>query len=798
MSAVQHNAKSLKIFLATPLLYAGAISNAAVLPEGPGKAETIKLCGRCHSLDQAVSLRQEQAGWTETLSKMVNLGAQGSEEDLNTILNYLVKFYGPIAGSSGSGAGATLSGRQANATPEAGAASPVIEGASRSARPVNAKLGSIPAEGVAIDPAREWRTYGHDPGGMRFSPLKQINPDNVGQLKVAWVYHMRPAGFTGAPAPKPAAPQGRGPVGDEAEAQRGGRGRFQFGSGFRPSEVTPLVIRGVMYITTPYSRVAAIDPTNGEELWAYQLPSGNPSTRGLEYWPGDGKTPAQVVFGSSDGKLYSLDARTGKPNVAFGDNGVVNLNTNAIMRGMPGRNALTSPPIVYKNLVITGGTTQENPPLGPSGDVRAWDMRTGKLVWTFSSIPQAGEKYNDTWAGDSWKNRSGVNVWCFLSVDQKRGIVYMPFGAPSVDQYGGDRAGDNLFGSSLVAADANTGKYLWHFQVVHHDIWDADMTGTPALIDVKLGGKTIPAVVAMNKGGMLFLLNRISGKPIYGVEERPVPQSEVPLERTSKTQPFPLKPPPLSRMTFSKDEVATVTPEIEAACKKLLEGVQVGGPFLPPSYNRLRVQFPGNHGGINWGGTSFNPQLGYLFANVNELGQMSGLKDHNQKKGPAMANGQGNRVDPGGPYEGVPGGGRFSVRGIGTQQLLCQQPPWGELAAVNVNTGEIAWKVPLGVTDNLPEGKHMTGRPGNGGTIATAGGLVFVGATDDARFRAFDARNGKELWTVRLRGAAEATPMTYEGRDGRQYVVIAATGGGFFNNPVTDDSIVAFALDDVK
>ena len=200
---------------------------------------------------------------------------------------------------------------------------------------------------------------------------------------------------------------------------------------------------------------------------------------------------------------------------------------------------------MYKNLVITGGTTQENPPKGPAGDVRAWNMHTGKLAWTFHSIPRAGEKYNDTWAGDSWKNRSGVNVWGFITVDAQRGIVYMPFGAPSVDQYGGDRAGDNLFSTSLVAADANTGKYLWHFQVVHHDIWDADMTGAPALIDVKQGGKTIPAVAAMNKVGLLFLLDRVTGKPIYGVEERPVPASEVPLERASKTQPFPLKPPPL-------------------------------------------------------------------------------------------------------------------------------------------------------------------------------------------------------------------------------------------------------------
>ena len=781
------------------LLCAASLSNAAVLPEGAGKAETVKLCGRCHSLDQAVSLRQGQADWAETISKMVNLGAQGSEDDLNTVLNYLVKFYGPVSDPAAPAAGASAEARPANITPSVSGSPSTVESASRSAKAANAKIASLPAAGAAIDPAKEWRTYGHDSGALRFSPLKQITPENVSQLKVAWAYHMRPPGFKGAGGRGPVVMEGRrqgGAVGDEPEAPGGGRGRFQFGSGFRPSEVTPLVIRGVMYITTPYSRVAAIDPINGEELWSYQLPAGNPSTRGLEYWPGDGKTPAQIVFGSSDGKLYSLDAKTGKPNPAFGDNGIVTLNTDAIMRGLPGRNALTSPPIVYKNLVITGGTTQENPPRGPAGDVRAWDMRTGKLVWTFRSIPQAGEKYNDTWAGDSWKNRSGVNVWCFLTVDEKRGIVYMPFGAPSVDQYGGDRPGDNLFGSSLVAADANTGKYLWHFQVVHHDIWDADMTGAPALIDVKQGGKTIPAVVAMNKGGMLFLLNRVTGKPIYGVEERPVPPSPVPLERVSKTQPFPLKPPPLSRMTFSKDEVATVTPELEAACRKLLEGVDVGGPFLPASYNRLRVQFPGNHGGINWGGTSFNPQLGYLFANVNELGQMSGLKDHDPKTGQAMANGQGNRVDPNGPYEGVQGGGRFSVKGSGTQQLPCQQPPWGQLAAVNVNTGEIAWKVPLGVTDSLPEGKHNTGRPGNGGTIATAGGLVFVGATDDARFRAFDARTGKELWTVKLKGAAEATPMTYQGRDGKQYVVIASTGGGFFGNPVTDDSIVAFALDD--
>ena len=315
----------------------------------------------------------------------------------------------------------------------------------------------------------------------------------------------------------------------------------------------------------------------------------------------------------------------------------------------------------------------------------------------------------------------------------------------------------------------------------------------PVLLNVRQGGRTIPAVAAINKVGLLFLFDRVTGAPIYGVEERPVPQSEVPLERTAKTQPFPLKPPPLARMTMSAADIATVTPELEAVCRKLIEGMQLGGPYLPVSYNRVRVQFPGNHGGVNWGGTSFNPELGYLFVNTNEFGQVAGLKDCGpDASGPAQPNGVGNRVDPNGPYEGVPGGGRFRDNAT---NMMCQQPPWGQLTAVDVNTGEFAWRVPLGVTDTLPPDKQKTGRPGNGGTIATAGGLVFVGATDDKRFRAFDAKTGRELWTFTLAAAAQATPMTYEGRDGRQYVAIAATGGGALGGAVTDDSLMVFSLD---
>ncbi len=613
----------------------------------------------------------------------------------------------------------------------------------------------------------------------------EINPLNVSRLKVAWAYHMKPAGET-------AAEPDSGPHPEEPR-----RARIAESGGFRSSTLTPLVVNGKMYISTPYSRVSALDPTTGAEIWSYKLPSSSPTSRGVEYWSGDGQTPAQIVFGSNDGKLYSLDAETGEPNPAFGDNGILNINTADIMRGLPGGNRVASPPIVYKNLVIVGGSTQEVPALGPAGDIRGYDMRTGKKAWTFHSVPREGEPFQDTWAGDSWRNRSGVNVWGLFSVDAERGILYIPFGAPSVDQYGGDREGDNLFGTSLVAVDANTGKYLWHFQAIHHDLWDADMTSAPVLFDLERGDETIPAVAATSKVGLLFILNRVTGESIYGVEERPVEKSNVPLERASPTQPFPLKPPPLSRMRFSEADFATVTPELNQACKETFAGARFGGPYMPPGYNRLSVRFPGNHGGVNWGGMSYSPELGYLFINASELGQVSGLRDHDPASGRARAAGRGNRVEPSGPYEGIPGaGGRFSVEVEGSpQQLPCQEPPWGTLTAVDVNTGEFAWRVRLGITENLPPGLQNTGRPGNGGTIATAGGLVFVGATDDSRFRAFDAKSGKELWTYKLGGAAQATPITYLGPDKRQYVVITATGGGFFNNPTTDDSIMAFTLD---
>jgi quinoprotein glucose dehydrogenase len=668
-------------------------------------------------------------------------------------------------------------------------------------------LGVAGTEAQAAD-AKEWPTFGHDSGGMRFSPLTQITPANVSNLSVAWVYHMKQSGDVmpqrrgpGGPPPGEGGPgpggPGGPPPGGQAAAQAAQEGIFQREStGFSVSEVTPLVIDGMMYIGTPYGRVTALDPTTGKEIWSYKLPSGEPATRGVEYFPGDKQLGPQIVVGTSDAKLFTLDAKTGKLNTSFGDNGFVNLNTPEITHGLPNaRDGVTSPPIMFENLIILGGQTTENGGPGPAGDVRAFDIHTGKLAWTFHSIPQPGEPNysNRGWVGDSAKNRSGVNVWGLITVDAKRGIAYLPFGAPSGDAFGGDRPGDGLYGTSIVAVDARTGKYIWHFQTVHHDIWDFDMETPPLLMDVKKDGKTIPAVAVIAKASMLYLLDRTNGKPIYGVEERPVAQSDVPLEKTSPTQPFPVKPAPLAKQSMTMADIATVTPELEAACRKLVvdNNLLLGGPFQPETYNRVRVNFPSEIGGVNWPGGAFNPELGYFYINVMDLGQMQGYRD--PANGPLKDSIVGTNQLNGraGTYRALRPAGRFKDNDL---NMPCNQPPWGELVAVNVNTGDIAWKVPLGITDSLPADKQKTGRPGIGGPIATASGLVFIGAVDDNRFRAFDAKTGKELWAAKLDAAAATVPATYEGKDGKQYVVVTSAGNIFAAELPTSDAITAFAL----
>jgi quinoprotein glucose dehydrogenase len=630
---------------------------------------------------------------------------------------------------------------------------------------------SLPSAQSQKKAATDWPTFGNDAGGQRYSTLTDITPANVTKLARAWTYHMKPENYQ--PPTSSGGPQRQGPPG---APPRGARRRNP------ESQAVPLVVGGMMYLTTAYRRVVALEPETGKEIWVYEVKRGEPATRGLEYWAGDANTPPRLFFGTSNGELIALDAKTGQPATGFGKDGVVDMK-EGVMNGFTDvPYGLSSPPIMYKHLVITGSHTQESPMFGASGDVRAWDGRTGKLVWTFHTVPRPGEPGNETWEGDSWKNRSGVNVWSMMTVDTARGLVFLPLGSPTYDYYGGDRKGANLYGDTLVALDANTGKVKWHFQAVHHDLWDYDLCAPPTLFDVKRQGQTIPAVAVMTKMGLLFILDRRNGKPIYGVEERPIPKTDVPGEASWPTQPFPLKPAPLARNSFKREELANLTPEHRKYCEALFDrdgGMRNEGPYTHYT-TRPSVVFPGTLGGGNWNPMSFDPRLGYLFINTQDLGGIGQMQ-----KNPEGARTPWSRTSPLGPV------GRFWQP---ETRWPCQQPPWGRLFAVNVHTGEIVWQSVLGVTEGLPEDKQKTGRPNLGGSLATASGLVFIGATDDSRFRAFDSRTGKELWVTKIDAGAHSAPITYRGKDGKQYVVITATGGGFIADPSTADTVIAFAL----
>jgi quinoprotein glucose dehydrogenase len=593
-------------------------------------------------------------------------------------------------------------------------------------------------------PRTDWPNVGNDRGAMRYSPLTQITPANVASLKVAWNYHMKPADATRVAT----------------------------------SETTPLVVGNVMYLGSPYGRIVALDATTGEELWIYKLPGNTrPASRGIAYWPGDEKLAPELLFGTNDGKLVAVDVKTGKPAEGFGDHGVVNLRTPEIMRGYDKNYALTSPPGIYRNLVMTGASNPEES-RSVSGDERAWDVRTGKLVWTFHAVPREGEFGNDTWPKDGWQNRSGVNIWNMITVDDERGVAYLPFTGPAADRWGGDRHGANLFGNTLVAVDAMTGKRLWHFQLLHHELWDWDQPTPPMLFDVKKDGKVIPAVAAMNKSGYLFILNRLTGKPIYDVKEVPVPKSNVTDEESWPTQPVPVTPPPLARQSFTAaTDTVTLTPELEAFCKNLIatHHLHDSVAFSPLTMDSQIVHFPGAGGGPEWGGGAFDPKLGYFIVNTNDMASIEQLE---KKKG--------------GYWGSTTGPDSYFIDE--QNRLMCQTPPWGSLYAVNVNTGKIAWRTTFGVTDSLPEAVRNTGRPSLGAPLTTASGLTLIGATDDSRFHAFETATGKEIWTYKLDASAHASPITYRGKDSKQYVAVVATGGSLTRSPPIGDSVVVFAL----
>ena len=604
-------------------------------------------------------------------------------------------------------------------------------------------------------PRTDWPAVNHDSTSVRYSPLTQINAGNVNKLEQAWVYHLKPAGFTGR---------------------------------LRYDEAIPVVIGNTMYLSSPYGQVIALNATTGEEKWKFDLGGDNPPTkRGLAYWPGDGKVPASIIFGDEKGGLYSLRASDGKPNTGFGVNGIVNLKTPEVMNGYTGAYNLNSAPAIYKNLIITGAGTGEGPGgsnggAGASGDTRAWDARTGKLVWTFHTVPRPGEVGYESWDNpESTIARSGVNVWGYMSVDEKRGIVFMPLGAPNNDRVGIDRPGNGLFGSSVVAVDANTGKYMWHFQLVHHDAWDYDAPEAPLLVDIKHGGKTIPAVIAMDKAALLFTLDRVTGKPIFPVEERPVPKSDVPGEKMSPTQPFPTKPEPIGQHTISRDNLYKGEPQLQAYCEKMVDDnhMKLGGPFMPIGNNQYSISPPGPAGGVNYWGGTYDPKLNLFVTNVSNVFQPMRL----------VQRPDGSWINQG----ALAGLRRFEDT---DRHLLCGPTPWGELVAINMDTGDTVYHKTLGVSDMLAPQYQNTGRPGGSGAFTTASGLTFVGATDDNRFRAFKTATGEQVWEKKLPSSIEDSPVTYQSADGRQFITAIATGGGIgtATTEVQSDVVMAFAL----
>lgn len=576
----------------------------------------------------------------------------------------------------------------------------------------------------------DWPMYRRDYAGTGWSPLAQINAGNVARLRSVWTYGL------------------------QSDAPSTGRG-----AGGPNSEATPIVVNGVMYVPAA-NRVVALDPQTGQERWRFVVPGGAPSRRGVAYWPGDGTLPARI-FVAAGRRLIALNAATGALEGRFGTNGEIDIVV-----------PYNSVPLVYRNIIVVGANS---PPgaIGGIGNPRAFDARTGAKVWEFNAVAQPGEPGHDTWEGESWKNRLGANAWPFyFTLDEQRGLLYVPLASPIVGAYGGDRKGANLFGNSVVAVDIATGKYRWHFQTIHHDLWDADPPAPPGLFDITQNGRIVPALGVTTKSGYLYILNRETGAPIFGVEERPVPKSDVPGELAFPTQPFPVKPPPLARTRYQASDLVTAaetTPEHVRACQELIEkngGVSNAGPFTPWAYRpdgapmKSTLVFPGGLGGSNWGGTAYDRQTGFLLAATQDVGALGWVEK--AKDGSPV------------PYDKASLDRTFDVRLPGGS-WPCQKPPWGRLIAINTSTGDFAWQQTLGVTDQLPEAKQNTGRPVLAGPIVTASGLIFIGSTDDNRFRALDAKTGREVWVARLERRGNADPITYADRNGKQYVAIVAT-----------------------
>ena len=601
-----------------------------------------------------------------------------------------------------------------------------------------------------------WPGVGNDPGCMRYSELGEINRENVARLKPVWTFH------TG-----------------ELEGRRG-----------KTIECTPIVIDGVMYVTTAYLRVVALDAAKGKEIWQFDplrdhafehRPASGGVNRGCAYWS-DGKAGGErrIIHGTSDGRVFSLDAKTGKLDPGFGSGGICNLRDGLDRQVAALDYGPTSAPAIWNDTIIVGVSCGEGPGIAAPGDIRAFDVRTGKEVWRFATVPKEGDFGSETWKGDSWKVRGGANAWGGLSIDVSRGMVFAGLGSAAFDFYGGDRHGDNLFANCTIALDARTGRRVWHFQTLRHDLWDHDLPVYPNLVTVTREGKSIDAVAQVTKTGYVFLFDRETGKPLFDVSEKRVPASDVPGEQASPSQPVPLKPPPFAAQSLDETNVTDIGPANRESVLERLRKIRGGPAFNPPSL-RGTVVIPGYHGGATWSGASFDPTSGLLYVSSNNVPNIITLVETRSRDkarhGPYSTTGYEKFLD----HEGYP----------------AIKPPWGVLTAINLNTGEFAWQVPLGEHVELTaRGVPRTGTENFGGSIVTAGGLVFIAGTRDERIHAFDKLTGKLLWEAPLPAGGYATPCTFR-VNGRQYVVIAAGGAGKLATKA-GDAFVAFSLPEAE
>ena len=618
----------------------------------------------------------------------------------------------------------------------------------------------------------DWPAYGRDAGGERFSPLKNIHRENVTSLQVAWTFR----------------------TGDAYRPQNGRPTAF---------EATPLHINGTLYLSTPVGRVVALDPITGHQRWVFDAKAprdagyGDFASRGVSSWHRGSEH--RIFVATIDARLIALDARTGQPIPEFGEGGTVDLRKGLRIapRGLADYQ-VTSSSAVIGNTIVVGSAIADNATTAQaSGEVRGFDAITGRLKWSWDPIPQVPSAVGaDTWKNGSAARTGAANAWSVIVGDPARNLVFVPTSSPSPDYFGGERRGDNLFTDSVVALRADTGVRVWHFQTVHHDLWDYDVASPPILFDWQKDGRTVAAVGVASKTGHLFVLDRATGKPLIPVEERPVPKSDVPGEEASPTQPFPTAPQSLSRTILRPEDAWGVTDEDRKWCRETISKLRSDGFFTPPSLQGTLV-IPGNIGGMAWGGIAHDRVNDFLIMPVNNIAAEVRLVP----RGSVDAERQAGRLGGDFEYAAQQGTPYALVRRLllgPKTPLPCTPPPWGTLAAVKAATGEIAWQVPLGQfpgTEKVPDAAQW-GSIALGGPIVTAGGLVFTAGTLEAAIYAYDVRTGKQLWKGTLPTSARSTPMTYLGRNGRQYLVISAGGHGVQMGPPLGDYVVAFALPD--